>query len=184
MKHNGPRVKTDISLEQYQEFSALLGFKTLITQIVYLYFDTSARIREAKLLKEKIRLRAKIKNGIYSLQLKNKAKGNIFEVKDILSFEEFQKLLQGEFPLGRVKEALSAFDLLGGIKLVGATLVLQKRNDFMGGTLTLNQTICQSEISHQLEFSARSQEQIDSFNDRFALVEKFTSKLRRFWKAK
>ena len=156
----------------------------------YVYFDTSADSEHAMLFKNKVQLRIKTKGLVHTLELKTR--GNVKnEVEDTLSAEEFQALLEGVFPDGKVKDTLSEQNLFFPVKPIDSSISVRRGLAFHGGKLTLDQTTInhRPEANYTLEFHSKG-----TFSDGEiqALLEELgvsnnpvkKNKLEKFWEGR
>lgn len=122
------------------------------SQAFYLYLDTSAEKEHAELNKQKLRLRARIKNGRHSLELKSCQSEEHWETSQHLDLEDFCLLTKGIIPEGEIKRSISLIQLPTPIKLIGLTSTVRKKIALKEGILVIDQTFCLSKIYHEIEF--------------------------------
>ncbi len=144
--------KKEISPEEYQMLLQNFEQKGDWSQAFYLYLDTSAEKEHAELNKQKLRLRARIKNGRHSLELKSCQSEEHWETSQHLDLEDFCLLTKGIIPEGEIKRSISLIQLPTPIKLIGLTSTVRKKIALKEGILVIDQTFCLSKIYHEIEF--------------------------------
>lgn len=144
--------KKEISGEEHQMLLQNFEQKGDWSQAFYLYLDTSAEKSQAELNQEHLRLRARIKNGNYSLELKSCQSEEHWETSQHITLEEFCLLTKGVLPEGEIKRSISLIKLSGPIQIIGLTNTIRKKIWLKEGVLVIDQTFCLSTVCYEIEF--------------------------------
>ncbi len=177
--------KTDIDWPYFNRLRALFRDSDE-KEMIYMYFDTSILKAEAKLFSLDIRLRARLKDGKYSLEIKSKRDGLHFNYFQPISVRGFHGVFWGEIPDGKIKQILDELNLNCGIRFVAATYTVRAKKNFEGGVLILDKTANGSAYSYQLEFRSTQQisaEKLVDVKKKLGLVGDLAhrSKIRLIW---
>lgn len=122
------------------------------SQAFYIYLDTSVEKEHAQLNGQKLRLRARIKNGAYSLELKSCQSEEHWEASQHISLEDFCLLTKGVLPEGEIKRSVSLIKLSAPIQIIGLTNTIRKKVGLKEGVLVIDQTFCLSKVYYEIEF--------------------------------
>ena len=180
--------KVAISPAEYILLTEKFKFKK-IPKRLYIYLDTSDSSKDAELFCNNIRLRIKIKDSEYFLELKKRGDDKS-EVSDVISIEEFQQILSGTFPEGNVKRKLIELGTFIPVKPVDTVKSRHQKTEFHNGYLVLEKTTTNhnKEVDFQVEF--RSEKSFSEDEVRHLITEelgisntsKDRTKLQKFWK--
>jgi len=151
--------KSDIPFEDYYLLAETHFCEEERRQITYMYFDTHHNPELCELFNKRIRLRVRIKNRDYSLEMKSRMPGRSFEIADKLSLKEFQCLLQGVFPEGKIKDVLLEMQSSLQIIWLHTSVTVRQKCHFMDGILVIDQTSFNRQTFYQIEF--RSYNDVD-----------------------
>lgn len=182
--------KLQISLEEYSRIIESFDFKE-VTVRPYIYFDTSDSSKEAELFDNNIRLRIKMKDTEYFLELKKRDE-ETYELRDILSEEQYNLMLKGVFPEGEIKRKLIENGLFHPVKVVGSTETVRHKGDFHNGKIIVDKTTNKEtgKSSYTIEFRSKYdllKEELDSIVTKELGVANnpvVKNKLGRFWEDK
>jgi uncharacterized protein YjbK len=144
--------KKEISAEEYQMLLKNFQEKGDWSQAFYIYLDTSVEKERAQLNGQKLRLRARIKNGAYSLELKSCQSEEHWEASQHISLEDFCLLTKGVLPEGEIKRSISLIKLSAPIQIIGLTNTIRKKVGLKEGVLVIGQTFCLSKVYYEIEF--------------------------------
>ena len=182
--------KLQISLEEYSRIIESFDFKE-VTVRPYIYFDTSDSSKEAELFDNNIRLRIKMKDTEYFLELKKRDE-ETYELRDILSEEQYNLMLKGVFPEGEIKRKLIENGLFHPVKVVGSTETVRHKGDLHNGKIIVDKTTNKEtgKSSYTIEFRSKYdllKEELDSIVTKELGVANnpvVKNKLGRFWEDK
>lgn len=149
-------LKKEISAEEYQLLLQNFQEKGDWSQAFYLYFDTSAEKENAELNGQKLRLRARIKNGDHSIELKSCQSNDHWEASQRINSQDFRLLFKGVLPEGEIKRSLSLIKLSAPIRFIGQANTIRKKIRLKEGILVLDQTNCLSQTYYEVEFRSES----------------------------
>lgn len=157
--------KIQISPEKYLLLQKKFNFKK-IKESSHFYFDTNKEASEAKLFKQKIRLRVKIEDNKYLLEFKKKDE-KIFEITQPISPKDFEDILKGIFPEGDIKKELNKLDSSFKLEQVGTSTSTKSKADFLEGVLILDKTIYDhnNSKSYGIEFRSLKSYSEDKIKD-------------------
>ena len=144
--------KKEIGAEEYQMLLKNFQEKGDWSQAFYIYLDTSVEKEHAQLNGQKLRLRARIKNGAYSLELKSCQSEEHWEASQHISLEDFCLLTKGVLPEGEIKRSVSLIKLSAPIQIIGLTNTIRKKVGLKEGVLVIDQTFCLSKVYYEIEF--------------------------------
>lgn len=140
-----------VSITSSQYFALIKKYQEdQIKEMIYIYFDTSCEVNQAQLLANKTRLRVRVKNGKYSLELKIKTRREIKEFKQKISDKELANLFLGNLPDGDIKRTIARVD--GSLLNIKCSQTSRAKRSFQGGTLVLDKTTCRGKTHFQIEF--------------------------------
>jgi len=155
------RLKANISFEQYfvtEHFQFTNNSER--KQSLYVYFDTLQR----DLFKQGVRVRVRIRNGMYSFEVKRKTSDERTETSHAISLKEFQNLLQGIFPEGQVKSLLAHYDILFPLQWIETAVTIRQKRFLREGILVLDQTYFNSIKCFQIEFRTQFPVSLESLD--------------------
>jgi len=188
-KYGKPQLsfKIDIVYSKYE--SLLRGFKkSEMKEMLYLYFDTDLLPEKAKLLKADARLRARIRGGRYSIELKFRH-GNQFEdYYQPITLLELGLILQGLVPIGHIRSKLLSLALLDKMFLIGTAQTSRVKKFYEKGILVLDKTTNADQTYFQIEYRSEqniSPNKIESIKDELGIYgDDSNNKLKRVWQAR
>lgn len=180
--------KVAVSPAEYILLTEKFKFKK-VPKRLYIYLDTSDSSKDAELFRNRIRLRIKIKDSKYFLELKKRGDSKA-EVSDSVSIKDFQQILSGTLPDGNVKNELIELGTFVPVKPVDTVKSKHQKVKFHDGYLVLEKTTTNhnKETDFQLEF--RSEKPFSEEEVRHLITEelgisnisKDRTKLQKFWK--
>jgi uncharacterized protein YjbK len=144
--------KSDITFEKYYWLAETYFCNNEIRHVSYMYFDTSDKLIDSQLFNKGLRLRVRIKNLDYSLELKSKMVDNECELSDHLTLEEFQLFFQGVFPEGKIKDKFIELGITLHVRWVHTSVTVRKKRHIHDGILVIDQTSCNGKTFYQVEF--------------------------------
>jgi uncharacterized protein YjbK len=133
--------KAHISPDDFWRLAQSFGLQGDWSQMVYMYFDTSAQSNDAELYNQDLRLRVRIKDEKKSLELKDYRDGRHWDIGQRISGEEFRGLLQGQVPEGEAGRIISVLHLQGHLRCIRVANTIRKKIWINDGILVLDMTV-------------------------------------------
>jgi uncharacterized protein YjbK len=148
------------------------------------YFDT----QQFSLKEKGAALRIRLKNGVYTLTLKQPHKEGLLETHEVLTKEEAHSLLHGQAMLkGEVREIIKALGIEPEqIQYFGTLSTYRAQFDYKGGILVLDHSYYLQTDDYEIEYETTNftlgkqvfEELLRSFN---IPIRKTDNKIRRFY---
>lgn len=148
--------KAEVSADEFRLLVKFFEGRGDWFQATYIYFDTDMCCQKAKLYQRRLRLRVRIKDGLYSLELKDYNNLRHREIAQRIGEEDFRNLLQGVLPTGEIKRRISLLSLEVPFRCVNLANTIRKKIHFEGGILVLDQTNWHGEECHEVEFRSEN----------------------------
>jgi len=176
--------KAGITEEKFWELARHLESRGDWSQMVYIYFDTSADREQAELYHHDLRLRVRVKGDRKSLELKDYRDDRHWDIGQLISEEQFRCILHGELPDGEISRILSVLELKGHLHCINLANTNRQKTRISDGILVLDTTDWPGKTCYEVEYRSGQKAipaEVRDIRQRFCCTPRRYDKMETLW---